>query len=146
MMPRRFAVFAMAAAITAATAVPAIAQSEGKLTGLDRARQATMQALEQANSRAAEARGEIPPGLAKKDGETKLTGRDRAAAAIAEGLARENGNGNANGNGSGRAAVLQKLLDGESPANLAHDENHGAEVSAMVRAHNELRRQERAKN
>jgi hypothetical protein len=129
--------------MTAATAVPAFAQSEDKLTGLDRAHQATMQALEQANSRAAEARGELPPGLAKKDAEGKLTGRDRAEAAIARGLARGNGNGNANGR-SHAATVLQQLLDGKSPASLADDKSHGAEVSAMVRAHNELRRQERA--
>ena len=140
---RRIAVLAMAAAITAATAVPAMAQSEAKLTGLDRARQATLQAVERANSRAVEARGETPPGLAKKSGEDKLTGRDRAAAAIAAGLARGNGNGNANGRGHS-AAVLYQLLNGESPSELVDEGTHGAEVSSMVKAHNELRRQERA--
>jgi len=136
---RRFTVIALSAVLTAATVAPAFAQSEEKLTGLDRARQATMQALEQASSRAAEARGEVPPGLAKQSAEGKLTGRDKAAASIAKGLA------NGNGNGRGRSTeVLQNLLNGKSPVTLEGAANHGAVVSAMVKAHNELRRQERA--
>lgn len=71
----------------------------------------------------------------------KLTGRDRAAVAIAEALERNADNGNGFGRGHA-AVVIEMLLIGESPASLVADENHGAKVSAMVATYNELKSQQ----
>ncbi len=152
-MRRRIIILSLAATLAGASAVPAFAQSEEKLTGLDRARQATMRALELAASDdVTEAPPAVPPGQAKKDKTDKgkpdsdktnrATGRKRAEQAIATAL----GRGNANGNGFGRghaAEVIANLIEGEAPPMLEADENHGAEVSAMVKTYNELKARER---
>lgn len=136
---RSFSTFALTMLLAAALVTPASAQDE-KPTGLERARQASMQALDHANGRMAEARGgELPPGLSNT---AKLTGRARAAEAIASALARGNGNGNAYGRGRS-LEVLTLLISGDSPAVLESAPAHGENVSAMVRAYNELKRQER---
>lgn len=76
----------------------------------------------------------------RPDQAESLKGRERAAQAIA--AAMERGNGNGNGFGRGHSAeVIEKLLNGESPATIEGEDNHGALVSAMVKAYNELRRQ-----
>lgn len=173
MRHRRIITLILAGLLAGASAVPAFAESEDKLTGLERARQATQQALDLAADDVAEAPSAVPPGQAKEnpgkgparngetgkgnanananankgnphDGDTgKLTGRARAAAAIASALAR--GNGNGNGFGRGHALeVIEMLLDGQTPDALEVDENHGAQVSAMVKAYNALKAKERA--
>ncbi len=147
-MTRRLLTIAIVTVLSVATAAPVMAQEE-KATGLERAREASMKALDHANARAIEARGgKLPPGLAKADKANKgnkadkLTGRERAAASIAAAL--ERGNGNGNGFGRGHSAeVLGLLLAGESPAALESGENHGARVSAMVKAYNELKKAEK---
>lgn len=156
--------------------MPALAQTEDELTGLDRARQAMQQALEYSANDLVDAPPTIPPGHADgnpgkanpgkanpgkanpgkanpgkanpgkgstgKGNSGELTGRARAAAAIASAIAR--GNGNGNGFGRGHALeVIQMLRDGTTPASLESDGNHGAEVSAMVKAYNELKAQAR---
>ena len=127
------------ALLAAVMAAPASAQDK-KLTGLDRARQVSLQAIERANGRMAEARGEeLPPGLSGQD---KVTGRARAAQAIAAAMERGNGNGNAYGRGNA-LRVLEALLSGESPATIEDAPNHGQNVRAMVRAYNELKKQQR---
>ena len=173
---RRMITLALAAVLVGASAVPAFAQTEDKPTGLDRARQVTLQALELAAEDVDEAPPAVPPGQAKdksdrgksdegnagkgnaaegnagkgsagegnagKGNADRVTGRERAAEAIASAL--ERGNGDGNGFGRGHSAeVLEKLLDGESPATLEADANHGSELSAMVKAYNELKKQER---
>jgi hypothetical protein len=80
--------------------------------------------------------GRVTPG--KSDDSDRLKGRERATIAIAEALERGNGAGNAFGRGHA-AEVIEKLRVGESPATLAQDESHGAKVSAMVTAYNELK-------
>jgi hypothetical protein len=158
---RRIITLILAGILAGASAVPAFADSEDKPIGLDRARQATMQAIELAADDVEEAPPAVPPGQAKdkpgKDtpdrgnankgnphiGENKkLMGRARAAAAIASALAREDGNGNAFGRGHARE-VIQLLLADKTPEALETDESHGAAVSAMVRAYNELKAKER---
>jgi len=68
----------------------------------------------------------------------KLTSRDRAAEAIDRALDR----GNGNGFGRGHAAdVIETIQAGGSPATLDPNENHGAQVSAMVAAYNQLKSQ-----
>lgn len=136
MRSRPMIMLATVALLAVTVAIPAFAQ-EVKATGLERAQQASLKALDHANARAIEARGgELPPGLAKKEG--KLTGRARAAAAIATAIDR----GNGNGFGRGRSLeVLSTLLNGGSPAALEGQPSHGDKVSAMVQAHNELRKQ-----
>lgn len=167
MRHRRIITLILAGILAGASAVPALAGSEDKATGLERARQATMQALEFAADDAGEAPPAVPPGQGNekpakgaadngkrgkgnagkgnaRDGEVeKVTGRARAAAAIASALAR--GNGNGNGFGRGHALeVIDLLLADQTPDALETDENHGAEVSAMVRAYNALKAKERA--
>ena len=133
-------VLAVAIALAVMSAGAAHA-ADDKLTGLDRARQASMQAIDRAEGRMVEARGgELPPGLAKQV--DKLTGRERAAQAITAAMERGNGNGNAFGRGHS-LEVLTLLVKGESPDALEDAPNHGANVSAMVRAYNELKKQQR---
>ncbi len=139
MRSRSFSTVALTVLVAVTVVTPAFAQDE-KPTGLERARQASMKALDHANGRMAEARGgELPPGLSNS---AKLTGRARAAEAIAAAMARGNGNGNAYGRGRS-LEVLTLLLSGDSPAALESAPTHGANVSAMVSAYNELKRQER---
>jgi len=170
MRHRRIITLILAGALAGASAVPALAQSEDKPTGLERARQAAAQALELAAGGGDAALPvvppAVPPGQAKdkpgkgpgdndnakgnadngnphNDDAERVTGRTRAAAAIAAALAR--GNGKGNGFGRGHALeVIELLLDDKTPAALETDENHGAIVSAMVKAYNELKAQERA--
>ena len=148
---KRFTVLLMAVAFSTSVAAPALAQDSVEATGLERARQAAAVAMERVADETvggSQVGGsqKVPPGLAKKKARgnrpDKATGRDRAAEAIAEGLARGNGNGHGHGRGHS-AGVLQNLLDGTRPAILEESAGHGAKVSAMVAAHNELRRQER---
>lgn len=136
MKPRAVSIV-LSSLLVAGLASPALAQEE-KLTGLERARQASMEAVERAQERIAEGlREDLPPGLAKKDETEKLTGRARAAAAVEAAMERGNGNGNAFGRGRAYD-VLNLLIAGESPVSL--DETHGEKVSAMVHAYNELKR------
>lgn len=153
---RRMITLASAAVLVGSFAVPAFAQTEDKPTGLDLARQVTLQALELAAADGDEASPAVPPGQARdksdkgkpdkgnagKGDDDRVTGRDRAAQAVASALERGNGDGNGFGRGH-LAEVLQKLLDGDSPATLEAETNHGSEVSAMVRAFNELKKRER---
>ncbi len=169
MRHRRIITLILAGLLAGASAVPALAESDDKLTGLERARQATQQALDAAADDGDEARPAVPPGQAKEnpgkgpanngnagkgkadkgnphdDDIPKVTGRARAAAAIASAMAR--GNGNGNGFGRGHALeVIELLLDGETPDALETDESHGAQVSAMIKAYNALKAQERAED
>ena len=156
-IPRRTITLTLAALLAVASAVPAFAQSEDKLTGLDRARQATSQALELAADDGDETPPATPPGQARgksdigrpgmgnsaRGNSDRVTGRDRAAQAIAAALKPGNGNGNGFGHGHSAEVIERLLLDGEAPATLEAEENHGAEVTAMVKAYNELKAQER---
>ena len=135
-----FSVLALAIALAVMSAGAAYAEDD-KLTGLDRARQASMRAIDRAEGRMVEARGgELPPGLAKQV--DKLTGRERAAQAITAAMERGNGNGNAFGRGHS-LQVLTMLVNGESPDALEDAPNHGANVNAMVKAYNQLKKQQR---
>ncbi len=110
-------------------ATTAVADEHEKLTGLERAAQATMQGLEKSQGKAADAPGQAnrANGLDKQG--NKLTGRERAAAAITAAMERGNGNGHAFGRGHA-AEVL---------AGIAAD-NHGQMVRDMVHAYNALRK------
>jgi hypothetical protein len=136
-MRRVFAVSVAAALFLALFATAAVADEHEKFTGLERAAQATMHGLEKSQGKAAEAPGQVnrAKGL-DKDGE-KLTGHERAAAAIAAALAPGNGNGNAFGRG--HAAEVLGILLGEIPGEL-NELNHGQTVREMVHAYNELRK------
>ena len=109
-------------ALMVASVLPALAQ-EVHATGLDRAREVAAQGVGTAN------------GLANNQ---NTTGRVRAAEAIAAALGR--GNGNAFGRGRG-GAIHDILALGGSPSEIAGE--HGQAVSEMVRAFNELRKQNR---
>jgi hypothetical protein len=137
-MPRRYAPGLVLAVLLASTTVAPASAQEEKPTGLERARQASVQAIDHASGRAAEARGgELPPGLRDTD---RVTGRARAAQAIAAAMER----GNGNGYGRERSQqVLALLLSGKTPSVLEADSTHGSSVSAMVGAYNQLRKQER---
>ncbi len=128
--------------LTIGMAAPASAQP-GHPTGLDRARQATQQGLENAKGKDTAAPGQDnrARGLDEARNENRLRGRERAAAVINRNLQRGNGKGNAFGRGHA-ADVLATLLAGGSPSELAGE--HGAAVRAMVHAYNELKRQQRA--
>jgi len=156
MRHRRIITIILAGILAGGSAVPAFADSDDQPSGLDRARQATLQAIELAADDADEAPPAVPPGHTKDqpgkgkankgnphDGKVEQTGRARAAAAIASAIVRENGNGNAFGRGHA-SEVIRLLLTGEIPDALETDQSHGAEVSAMVRTYNELRAKERA--
>ena len=156
-MRRRIIILTLAAILAGASAVPAFAQSEEKLTGLDRARQATMRALELAAADdVTEAPPAVPPGQANKDKADKgkpdkdktnrATGRKRAEQAIASALNRDNGNGNGFGRGHAAEVIANLISSGEAPAMLEADDNHGAEVSAMVKTYNELKARERTRS
>jgi hypothetical protein len=160
MRHRRIITLILAGLLAGASAVPAFAETEDKLTGLERARQATGQALELAAEDGGETSPAVPPGQVKErpgkgpaangksakgnphESETrKVTGRARAAAAIASAMARENGNGFGRGHA---LEVIELVLAGEAPEALETDENHGPEVRAMVKAYNEIKAKERA--
>ena len=128
------AIAVLAAAITMAMTVPAAAMPD-HATGLDRAREMSQKSFDRMRGKSADA-----PGQNKANKDDKLTGRERALASINQGLARGNGNGNAFGRGHS-AEVLQALIDGRSPSELA---DHGARVSAMVKAFNALKKAERS--
>ncbi len=118
-------------------------------TGLERASQATQQGLEKAQGHASAAPGQANraqgldkagKGSSNGNKKDKLRGLERAAAAINTALERGNGRGNAFGRGHA-ADVHAILLAGGSPSEIAGE--HGAAVSAMVRAYNQLKRAER---
>ena len=136
MGPGKFVLLAVAVFVTLFPAA-AVADEHEKLTGLERAAEATVQGLAKSQGRAAEAPGQEnrAQGLEKQG--DKLTGRERAAAAITAALARGNGNGNAFGRG--HAADVLGILQGELPGEL-NERNHGQAVREMVHAYNELRR------
>lgn len=161
----RLLILTVTAALVATMAAPAFAQAADDLTGLDLARRATMQALDLAEDfdDAAPVEGPTDDGDKSNNGQSdkaktdngnkgksdavkpdkadKVTGRDQAAAAIADAIERGNGNGNAFGQGRS-AEVIEKLLNDESPAVLEADDSHGAKVSAMVETYNELRKRD----
>ena len=134
-MKRMFAVAVAAAVFTALFAPAAVADEDEKLTGLERAAQATLQGLEKSQGKAADAPGQAnrAKGLDKQG--DKLTGRERAAASIAAAIA---GNGNAYGRGNS-AWVHKMLAAGEIPGQIK-EQNHGHAVRDMVHAFNELRK------
>jgi hypothetical protein len=126
---KQLSVVAMTALVLAASATPVLAAPD-HATGLERAREMSMKALDQVKGKSADAPGH--------NAEAKVTGRERALQAILKGLAKGNGNGNGNGRGHS-AEVLQILIDGGStPAELAGE--HGEAVSKMVKAFNALRK------
>ena len=135
-MRKMLAVSVVAAMFAAVFATTAVAQE--KATGLERAAQATMQGLEKSQGKSADAPGQAnrADGLDKQG--DKLTGRERAVAAIAAAMARGNGNGNAYGRGNS-AWVHEMLAAGEIPGQI-EEQNHGHAVRDMVHAFNELRR------
>ena len=137
-MKRMFAVAVAAAVFMALFAPAALADEHEKLTGLERAAQATLQGLEKSQGKAADAPGQVnrAKGLDKQG--DKLTGRERAAEAIAAAMARGNGNGNAYGRGNS-AWVHEMLAAGEIPGQIK-EQNHGHAVRDMVHAFNELRK------
>lgn len=112
------------------------ASAEEKLTGLDRAKQATLQGLEKAQGKADEAPGQA--NRARGLDPDKLTGRERAAEVIAAAIGRGNGNGNAFGRGHS-LWVYEMLAAREIPGQI-QEENHGHAVREMVHAFNELRK------
>ena len=114
-------------ALMVASALPALAQ-EVHATGLDRAREVAAQGVGTAH------------GLANNPNADRTTGRVGAAEAIAAALGRGNGNGNAFGRGRG-GAIHDILANGGSPSDISGE--HGQAVSEMVRAFNELRKQNR---
>ncbi len=122
---KQLGVLLSAVVLIVAAAVPAFA-GEGRATGLDRAREVAAEGFGAAK------------GLANNPN-ADATGRLRAAEAIAAALGRGNG-GNAYGRGHG-AAVHEILAEGRSPAEIAGE--HGEAVSGMIRAFNELRKQNR---
>ncbi len=107
-------------------------------TGLDRAAEATIQGLEKSQDLAAEAPGQDNRAQGLNNQGEKLTGRERAAQAIAVALGRANGNGNAFGRGHA-FDIHQILVEGAIPEELIQA-NHGQQVRDMVHTFNELRR------
>ena len=81
-MKRTLTLLAVATVLVGTVAAAAIAD-EPKLTGLDRAAQATLQGLEKSQGKAAEAPGQINRAKGLHGDADKLTGRERATAAIA---------------------------------------------------------------
>lgn len=104
--------------------------AQEKLTGLERAAQATMQGLEKSQGKATEAPGQANRAKGHDKQRNKTTGRARAAQAIEAAIARGNGNGHA----WGRGHALDVLAD-------MNVENHGQRVRAMVHAYNTLRKE-----
>jgi hypothetical protein len=123
-------------ALLSTVVVGAVAADE-KATGLERAAQATQQGLEKSQGKASDAPGQVnrASGL-NKDG--KLTGRDRAAAAIA--AATERGNGNGHAFGRGNAAYVHEILANGGIPGQMKTTNHGETVKDLVHAFNELRK------
>lgn len=117
---------------TAATA------DDARTTGLDRAAEATLQGLEKSQGKAAEAPGQINRAKGLRDKGDKLTGRDRAAAAIAAAIERGNGNGNAYGRGN--ATYVQEILAAGGIPGQLKEANHGQQVKELVHGYNELRK------
>ncbi len=107
------------AAVLAVSVAAPVAAAPDHATGLERAREMSMKALDHVRGKSADA-----PGQNKAD---KVTGRQRALQAIAQGLARGNS-----------ATVLQMVIDGPSPSAIAGD--HGAAVRKMVEAFNALKK------
>jgi hypothetical protein len=122
--------------IVGALATAAIAQE--KATGIDRALQATLQGLEKSQGKAAEAPGQINRAKGLRDKGEKLTGHDRAAAAIAGAIERGNGQGNAHGRGN--AAYVHEILAAGGIPGQMKEANHGHSVRDLVHAYNELRK------
>ena len=124
-MKRIGAVLAVAAVVVVASR-PVLAQPD-HATGLERAREVGAKGVETAR------------GLMEGPQAGEATGLERAAQAIAAALARGNGNGHAWGRGHAEA-VHEIKANGGSPSDLA---SHGEAVRGMVRAYNELRKQNR---
>jgi hypothetical protein len=118
-------------------AASAVADDE-KLTGLDRARQATLQGLEKSQGKAAEAPGQVNRAKGLRDKGEKLTGHERAAAALGDAIDRGNGKGNAFGRGN--AAYVHEILAGGGIPGQMKDGNHGQRVKELVHAYNEMRK------
>jgi len=125
---KRSTVTVLVAVVIGAMATPVVAAPD-HATGLERAREVSMKALDQAMGKSADA-----PGHNKEE---MVTGRERALQAILDGLVRGNGNGNAYGRGHS-AEVLQIVIGGGSPSELAGE--HGSAVSNMVKAFNALKK------
>jgi hypothetical protein len=140
-MWRNLLVLSVLVALVAGTLSAGAAESAS--TGLDRARQAASEAAAAAT------------GLASDDAPEKVTGRERAARAIAAALERgEEGedakkpkkdkesedNGNGHGWGRGHSAAVHEILAaGGSPSEIAGE--HGKAVREMVHAYNALKKQ-----
>ena len=133
----RFVVIAAVASLLVA-ALAAVAVADKHATGIERAKEATLQGLEKSQGKAAEAPGQVNRAKGLENKEDKLTGRERAAAAIAAAMERGNGQGNAYGRGNA-AYVHEILASGEIPGQIERL-NHGQQVKEMVHAYNELRK------
>jgi hypothetical protein len=122
----RFGVVVAVAAVALGASLPASAQPD-HATGLERAREVAARGVE------------IAKGLSEGPNAERATGLERAAEAIDAALERGNGRGHAWGR-EHSAAVHEIRANGGSPAELA---GHGQVVRDMVRAYNELRKQDR---
>ena len=111
--------------------------AEEHATGLARAAEATMQGLEKSQGNAVDAPGQENRAQGLNNQGEKLTGRERAAQAIAAAL--DQGNGNGNAFGRGHALYIHQIFIGAIPEVL-DQANHGQQVREMVHAFNELRR------
>ena len=123
-------ILSLTAGLIAATLPVAAAQSDS--TALDRAREVASEAALNASS------------LFSDDVPEKVTGRERAAQAIAAALERRGDEGEDGGNGHGwgrghSAAVHEILAAGGSPSEIAGE--HGQAVREMVHAYNALKKQ-----
>lgn len=135
---KRAAILITLVGLIVGTLAGAAAAEDEKVTGLDRARQATLQGLEKSQGNAAEAPGQVNRAKGLRDKGEKLTGRERAAAAI--GAAIERGNGNGNAHGRGNAAYVHEILAAGGIPGQMKETNHGQEVKAIVHAFNEMRK------
>lgn len=136
-MKRAAALVTLVGLLVGTLTTAAVADDE-KPTGLDRAAQATLQGLEKSQGKAAEAPGQVNRANGLRDKGDKLTGRERAAAAI--GAAIERGNGNGNAYGRGNAAYVHEILAAGGIPGQMKEANHGQMVKELVHAYNELRK------
>ncbi len=135
---RRIWTLATASMLALAVAAP-VAAGPRPADAVERARDVAQHTAEKVRGKSASAPGRLKDkpaqrGAAEDDG--KLRGRERAAAAIAAALARGNGEGNAFGRGHA-LRVHEILLAGGSPSEIAGE--HGAAVSALVKAYNAMK-------
>ena len=131
---RRFAVGAAATLLV--TVAPAAGAQEEHLTGLGRAREATVHGLEKSRGASADAPGQA--NRARGLDPERARGRERAAEAVQNALERAEQRGQGNGFGRGHAAEVHAILTaGGSPSELAGQ--HADNVHDLVDAYNALK-------